>query len=186
MAKIGMEYVVSAKLSEAGDTATYADGKYWGPTSSINVSPNVNDVKDYGDDRVVETDTSVTNAGISVELNENTLELEAFLLGHTYEKEKKELSCSVNDIAPFVGTGFVGKSKNNGKVVYRGVWLTKCQFKSPNDDNSTKQESTTFNHTTFEGTAYYLKSGVWREKAEFDTLEEAKAWLDKKANIVAE
>ena len=187
MAKIGLEYVVSAKLKEENGVASYSEGRYWGPASTFSISPNANDVKDYGDNRVVATDTSVTSAGVSVELNENTLELESFLLGHTYDKEKKEMSCSINDIAPFTGTGCIGQSVNEkNEKIYRGFWMPKCQFKNPNNENSTKQESTSFNHSTFEGTAYNLESGVWHEAGEFATLEAAKTWLNEKANIVAQ
>lgn len=184
MAKIGMEYVVSAELTEAEDgTPSYSKAKVWGPASTFNGNPTANDVKDYGDDRAVETDTSVTGGTLSVELNERTLELEAFLLGHTYDEQKKEMKCNRDDIAPFLGTGAVGKSKRDGKIVHAAKFYLKTQFKNPNDENSTRQENTTFNHTTFEGNIYTLKNGDWKEEAEFDTLEDAKSWLNKKVGI---
>lgn len=186
MAKVGMEYVVSGLLKEAEDgTPSYTGGKYWGPASTFNGSPTANDAKDYGDDRAVETDTSVTGGTLSVELNENTLELESFLLGHTYDKEKKQMICNQTDVAPFVGTGAIGKSKRNNKIVYKGKFYHKTQFKNPNDENSTKQESTTFNHTTLEGNIFTLPNGQWKEEQEFESLEEAKTWLDNKVGITA-
>ena len=186
MAKIGMEYVVSGKLTEAADgTPSYTGGKYWGPASGFNGNPTANDAKDYGDDRVVETDTSVTGGTLSVELNESTLELEAFLLDHTYEAEKKQMISNQNDVAPFLGTGAVGKSKRDNKIIYKGKFYYKTQFKNPNDENGTKQESATFNHTTLEGSIFTLPNGDWKEEQEFDTLEAAKAWLNGKVGIAA-
>lgn len=185
MAKVGMEYVVSAHLTELEGVASYDKGKVWGPASSFSVSPNVNEVVDYGDDRAVETDRSVNNAGVSIELNESTLELEADILGHTYSSESKEMTAARDDVAPFLGLGCVGKSRRNNVLVYRAIWLSKVQVNEAGEDLATKQETTTFNHSTYEGTAFALadEKGTWVIKKEFDTLEAAKAFLNTKAGI---
>lgn len=185
MAKVGMEYVVSAKLTEAQDgTPSYAGGRYWGPSSSFSMTSNTNDVKDYGDDRVVETDKTVNNYTVSIELNELSLELEAEILGHTYSSENKSMKISNQDVAPFIGLGCIGKSRRNNKNVYKGIWVFKAQVADPSDEYTTKQENTTFNHVSLEGTAFALANGDMVDKQEFDTLEAAKAWLNTKANIV--
>lgn len=187
MAKVGLEYVVSALLTEAEDgTPSYTEGRHWGPASSFSGNPSANDVKDFGDNGVVETDTSVTGGTLAVELNERTLELESFLLGHKYDKETGVMKCNRDDIAPFLGTGAVGMSKRNNKNVYTAKWYFKSQFKNPNDENTTKQENITFNHSNFEGNLFMLKNGDWKEEKEFDDLADAKAWLDEKAGIVAD
>lgn len=186
MAKIGLEYVISAKLAETEDgKVSYTDKKAWGPASSFSVTPNANDVKDYGDNRLVEADTSVTNASISVELNENTMELEAYLLGHEIDEETNSMVCKSSDVAPFLGTGCIGQSMRNNKTIYRGYWFPKTQFRDPSNENTTKQESTAFNHSSYEGTAYNLADGTWHMTGEFDTVEEAKAWLDGLASKTA-
>ena len=59
MAKIGMEYIVIGELaptSTSAANASYTKSKYLGPASTFNGNPTANDVKDYGDDRTVETD----------------------------------------------------------------------------------------------------------------------------------
>lgn len=188
MAKVGMEYVVSAHLTEGEDgVATYTKGRYWGPSSSFSVSPNASSVDDYGDDGVVESDRSITNAGISIELNESTLELEADILGHVYDSETKEMTSSRDDQAPWLGMGCVGKSMRNNKIVFRVIWLNKVMVNEAGEELATKQETTTFNHSTYEGTAYSLKDekGSWVIKKEFDTLAAAKAYLNEKAGISA-
>ncbi len=189
MAKIGFEYIVSGVLgatSASGKTATYTGGRYWGKASTFNGTPTANDAKDYGDDGIAETDTSVTGGTLSAELNERTLELYAELMGHTLDETKKEIIANSNDIAPYVGVGAVGKSiRNNGKK-FTAKFYYKVQFKEPNDENATKQENTTFTHTTLEGNMFMLENGDWKSEAEFETLQEAKAWLDKKVGITAE
>nr|DAH91738.1 MAG TPA: tail tube protein [Caudoviricetes sp.] len=182
MAKIGFEYIVAAKLdpAHAADkkTVKYTGAMEIGPGAQVNGNPTTSDVKDYGDDRVVETDTSVTGGTISLELNEPTMEVDAFLLGHTVDETKKSMTRNVNDIAPYVGVGFVGKSKRNGARVYKAKIYLKAQFKEANDENSTKQENVTFSHTTLEGNMYALENGDWKDEKEFDTLDEAKAYVD--------
>lgn len=188
MAKVGMEYVVSAHLTEGENgAATYTKGRYWGPASSFSVSPNASSVDDYGDDGIVESDRSVTNAGVSIELNESTLELEADILGHEYSSETKEMTASRDDIAPWLGMGCVGKSMRNNKLVYRVIWLAKVMVNEVGEELATKQETTTFNHSSYEATAYALndEKGTWVIKKEFDTLADAKSYLNEKAGISA-
>ena len=78
-----------------------------------------------------------------------------------------------------VGVGFVGKSKgSDNKVVHKAIIYLKAQFKEATDEYSTKQENITFSHSTMEGNLYYLENGDWKDEKTFDTLEEAKAYVD--------
>ena len=185
MAKTGFEYTVVAKLTAGSDTAgsacAYTAGQYLGPASTFNITPTANDVKDYGDDRTVETDTTVTGGTTSIELNEKTADIYCLLLGHT--NTDGEVLSNADDIAPYVGLGAIGKSKRNGSLVYTAKWYYKTQFKEPNDENATKQESTSFTHTTLEGNLFTCENGDWKAEKEFDTLAAAKSWLNGKANI---
>ncbi len=182
MAKIGFEYIVAAKLNEKVSKslakAKYTDAREIGPAANVNGSPTSNDVKDYGDDRAVETDTSVTGGTISLELNEPTMENEAFMLGHSLTDEGGMLRNS-NDIAPYVGIGFVGKSKRNNKLVFRAKIYLKTQFRVPNDENATKQEQVTFSHTTMEGSMFQLENGDWKDEKEFTALDAAKKFINR-------
>jgi len=183
MAKTGLEYVVLGDLNEAD--GTYSNGFYLGPTSTFNGSPATSDVKDYGDDRAVETDNSVTGGTVSVELNEMVNEHYARMLGHEHDKTKDSVKCNANDVAPFLGIGAVGKSKADNRNKYTVKFYHKAQFKEPNDENATKQESVTFAHTTLEGNLFTLENGDWKEVRGFDELDAAKAWLNEKVGITA-
>ena len=176
MAKKGFLYVVAGKLDEA--TGKYLNGRYMGPTSTFNINTTSNDVKDYGDNRTVETDTSVTGGTVSLEINEMTNESYAYVLGHTFDEEKNLVKCNKDDIAPFLGIGAVGVSRNAGKDSYTAKAYKKVQFKEPNDENATQQESLTFTHTTVEGNMFVPEDGNWKDQQTFDTLEAAKAWLN--------
>lgn len=182
MAKIGFEYIVAGKLNEAvsvsAATAKYTESREIGPGATFSGTPTSGDVKDYGDDRTLLTDVSVTGGTLSAELNEPTLGNEAWLLGHTYSETDGMLR-NINDIPPYVGVGLVGKSKkDNDTVIYRAKVYLKAQFKEPTDESSTKQESVTFSHTTLEGNLFQLENGDWKQEKDFATLAEAKTYLN--------
>lgn len=187
MAKVGFEYVAAAKLNDAVSTskatAVYTEGREIGPAANFNGTPTSSDVKDFGDDRTLETDTSVTGGTLSLELNEPTMENEAWILGHNYEDTSGGMLRNVNDIAPYLGIGCVGKSKRNGALVFRAKIYLKTQFRVPNDENATKQDQVTFGHTTMEGNIFQLKNGDWKDEKEFDTLEDAKEYINTTLNI---
>ena len=182
MAKIGFEYIVAGELdtsvSTSKATAVYSNSREIGPGANFNGTPTSADVKDYGDDRTLETDTSVTGGTLSLELNEPTLENEAWILGHTYDEDTNSMTRNANDVAPYIGIGVVGKSKRNNAIIYRVKVYLKAQFKEPNDENATKQESVTFSHTTMEGNLFQLDEGDWKYVAEYTTLAAAKAALN--------
>lgn len=184
MAKKGFLYVVVGKLDTA--TGKYSDGRYMGPTSTFNITTTSNDVKDYGDNRAVETDTSVTGGTVSLEINEMTNEGYAYVLGHTFEQEDNLVKCNCNDIAPFLGIGAVGITRNAGKDSYTAKVYKKVQFKEPNDENATQQDSLTFTHTTIEGNMFVPEDGGWKEQKTFETLKEAKAWLNELFTITTD
>lgn len=191
MAKVGFEYTVIGKLTAETDTdpatCAYTAGMYMGPNAAFNFTPNANDVKDYGDDRVVETDTSVIDGTVSIEHNEITMEQEAYILGHTIVEASNNTPAHIvsksTDIAPYLGIGMVGKSKRSGTNMYTAKFYYKTQFREPSDENASKQDSTSFTHTTIEGNMFTLQDGSWKDSAEFDTLAAAKAWLNDKVGI---
>lgn len=190
MAKIGFEYIVAAELDAekavSEDTASYTNGKEIGPGANFSVTVSANDAKDYGDDRLLVTDVSVTGGTISAELNEPTLEIEAWLLGHKYN-ETSGVVRNAEDTPPYLGVGIVGKSRSSTKkgIIYRAKVYLKNQFKEPNDEHTSKQDSTTFNHTTLDGNLFVLKNGDWKIEKEFDSLDEAKTFVDTKLGITA-
>ena len=178
MSKKGIEYAVFGLLNET--TGTYSNGKYMSPVAAFNGNPTKSNVKDYGDNRCVETDNSVTGGTLSVEFNHDQEDIYLMLLGHS--KSDGVINYNANDIAPFVGAGAVGQSE--------GEWVAKffkkVQFSEPNDENSTKQENTTFNHVTVEGEIFALENGDWKETKRFTTKQEAKDWLNSKVGLTAE
>lgn len=192
MAKIGLSYVAVGKLSNAASvvsaaTATYTDSKYMGTTAGLTGNVSSNDVKDYGDDRTVETDTSFQNGTLSWEKNDLDDADYAYLLGHAIDQQTNEVLANANDIAPYVGIGVVGKARKNGADVYKAKFYLKVQFHEPNDEHSSKQDSITFGHETIEGNVFMLENGDWKLTETFsgaDALDDAKEWVNTKLGLV--
>lgn len=183
MSKKGIEYAVFGIFNETA--GTYSGGTYLSPVAAYNGNPARSSVKDYGDNRVVETDNSVTGGTLTVEFNHDQEDIYTMLLGHqleTGESTTKAILFNANDVAPYVGTGAIGKSEGD----YVAKFYKKVQFAEPNDENQTKQENTTFNHVTLEGEIFVLADGSWKETKRFSTLAAAKAWLNSKVGLTAE
>lgn len=178
MAKKGLQYVCMAKLQEDG---TYTGGFYVGPSTKMTATASTNTTKDFGDNRAVVTDTSVTTGTISIEVNEFTNKVYAEALGHRYETEKDVVICNSNDIAPYMGVACIGES--TGEKPYKAVIYTKAQFKEPSSEHETKQEQVSYTHTTLEGDFYTLENGDYSIKAGFETEKAAKDFINEKFGI---
>lgn len=178
MAKKGIRYAVFGKYTETTNkdtgavTISYTDGKYLAPVAAFTGTPNNSNQKDYGDDHCVEVANETTGASLSVELTNDDLDIFAMLLGHDLTEGK--LVYSVNDVAPYVGVGAIGKSGSK----WRAKFYKKVLFAEPTDENTTKQENTSFGHLTLEGDAIPLDDGTWKEEKEFDTVAAAKTYLN--------
>lgn len=183
MAKTGIEFVVFGKLNEK--TGEYTDGKYFSETSAFNGTPTKSSAKDYGDNHLVEVDNTITGGTITWEANREDDEMYVYLLGNkelaaeaVEETDGKGVLHNANDLAPYVGVGAVGKSGTK----YRTKFYYKVQFSEPTDENTTKQENTTFNHVTLEGEIFVKENGDWKEERTFDTRDKAIEYLKKKVS----
>lgn len=61
----------------------------------------------------------------------------------------------------------------------------KVLFTEGEDSYTTQNDSITFTAQKISGVAVGAKDKTWREKAQFDTEDEAYSWLKTKAGIVA-
>lgn len=176
MANIGLRYPVYKK----GEIA----GKVIAKAIQADIAISVNDVKLFADDILAETDKSFQSGTITYGVDDLSDVVYADLLGHSIDETTKEITSNIDDVAPYVGTGFYGVKKVNNVNKYRAVWLTKVQFAEPADTNSTKGETTVFNTPVLVGTIMVDDDGAWKTENTFDTEAEAKTYLEGKAGIV--
>ncbi len=177
-------YCCAAKLTEnEAGVRSYSEGRYLGKSSTFSGQASSSDTKDYGDDVVAESDTATTGGTITWEANEPTLENQAFVLGHEYNRQNKEMLSKEGDVAPFLGIGAIGKSLRDNQRVYSAKIYTKVKFAEPNDEYETRGESTSFKHYPYTGTIFVPADGEWKITREFDTAEAAKAFLNSTLGI---
>lgn len=62
-------------------------------------------------------------------------------------------------------------------------WIYKVRFSEGENSYTTRGENITFNSQKFTGTAVGAKGKVWQDTQQFDTEDEALAWLKEKACI---
>lgn len=200
MAHIGMKYPVAGKLGEDG---TYSEGFVIGKAIGFTGTPTNNEVELWADDEVAETDKSVQDLGVSLNVDDLALKVQADLLGHTYKAgtegdgdstpaTPEELEIGTDDVAPFYGVAFYKRRRKNGVTSFTGIFLRKVQFSEPTEEGSTKGNSTEFQTPTIEGKAYPLEvtvGGVKKNslgtKAVFTSEADARAWCEEKVGLEA-
>ena len=140
---------------------------------------NKAEAEDFGDDMSVEKASQVTGGTLTWESNTDSDEIYTYLLGHTVDEQTGELIINANDIAPYVGVGAISQAE--GKWI--GKLYKKVQFSEPNDDNSTVTDSITFGHVTLEGQIFLDSDYELKRRKRFDTLAEAKTWVNQKLGL---
>lgn len=178
MAKVGVIYPVYKVDGVAA-------GKLMGKAITVTATATSNDVKLYADNGVAESDKSfVEGSVISVNTDHLSMEVLSDLLGHTYTEANGMVS-NKDDVAPYVGFGFIGNTIKGNVKGWVAKWYPKTQFGEPTDENATKADTVVFQTPTIEGCFYSDAEGNWKHEKEFATEEAAKAWLNEKAGIAA-
>lgn len=177
MAKIGLQNFLYGILTEASDgTASYGAGTKPGKAVSCNVSISNNDAKLYADDGLAEADTSFQSGTVSIEVDNADLTTQATLLGHTVSND--EMIRKATDTAPYVALGRIVTKMVAGSYQYKVEFLSKVKFSEPSQEDTTKGESVEFGTTTLEGIISTLADGTWSKTQTFDTMAEAKTYLN--------
>jgi phi13 family phage major tail protein len=183
MAKVGLKYPVCALYDESTGSATYTSGRVIAKLISCDVSIESNNVELYADDAIDESDKSFNKGTASINVNDLTTDVQAYLLGHTVNQATGEMTCNSTDAAPFLGYGFYGRVIKGGVSRYRAVWLKKVKFAEFNDTTNTQGETIEFQTPTVEATIYRDIKGDWKEENTFDNEADAIAYLNGKAGI---
>lgn len=185
MAKIGLKYVVAAKLNVEG--GTYSEGRVLGKAITADITINSTDDVLRADDEVAERVKEFQSGTEALGIDDLTLENHAWLLGHAVTASSGStpatMVCKSDDVAPYVGNGFYAPRLKNGVKTWRAIWLCKVLFAEPQDTMNTKGENITFGTPTLNGSIDQLSDGTWKEEAEFSSEAAAKAWCDEKAGI---
>lgn len=178
MAKIGLNNFRYGILTEAEDGTPSYDGAHK-PAHAIScqVSITNNDAKLFGDDGLVESDTSFSNGTVTAGIDEDDDVTMATLLGHVISQDG-EMIRNASDTAPYVGWGRVITKMVNGVYKYKVEFLYKVKFSEPSQDDNTKGENVSFATPSLQGIVSQLANGDWSKTETFDTKSEAVAYLE--------
>ena len=191
MAKVGIKGLTYAKYQSGGDgnAVVYTGGKKLDDfISRADITESRSDVKEHADDHQIDSENSLDNVALAIELVNNNPDIKKDILGHVQENEELLVT---GDAAPFVGIGFICRNRFKGTVTYEAYWFFKMQFSTGGVTAETRREQTNFGHETINGTgsAVVLTSGgkeyFYAHKDGLATEALARTWLNSKAGITA-
>lgn len=189
MAKVGIKGLTYAKFTSGGEgnAVVYSGGKRLDDyMAKADITENRNDVKEYADDHQIDSENSMSNVTLAIELVNNNADIKKDILGHLQESEELIVT---GDAAPFVGIGFITKNRFKGTVTYEAYWFYKMQFTAGTLTADTRREQTAFGHETIngEGSGVTLTDGgpvyFYAHKDGLATEALARTWLNGKAGI---
>ena len=196
MAYIGMRRPVMAPITAEteGSAISYGTGSVIGKAVSANLTFDVADNPDYGDDVIVNNDKGVNGYSITLETTDLTPAARAALLGWTAVTSGTTDPVITHyqvsdDNPPLIGFGFIRvKMDDSGARKYEAFWFHKTQFQSSAENASTKKKQIEWNHpqVTATGMGVYIDSSgkaKYFDYMEFATEAAAETWLNTKAGI---
>ncbi len=170
MANIGMQGMKCALLVTEGEGAetTYQAAKEFIGAISASITPNSAEASLYGDDKLMEYSSSFQNATA-----DDNDEMFADLLGRKKETLTVRYRSNINDVAPYVGFGYIVSKMINGQTKYRAQFFPKIKFKPFVPEAFTKGENLEFKTITVEGMTMPSKYGDWASHIDVDSLNAA-------------
>ena len=193
MAYIGMRKPQFAAVSGTrtdGSAITYGTPIVLGPAVSANVTFDVADNPDYGDDVIIDNDKGINGYSIALEVNDITAAGRAACLG--WKKVMSTVTTTdvdhyeANDDAPPEGgLAYIRVKMFKGVKKYEAFFFHCLQCSSGGENASTKQKQITWNHPTINaaGIGVYIdQTGNARyfDWMEFETESAAQTWINGK------
>lgn len=190
MAFVGMKHPVWAPIREEieGQPVVYDTGLVIGEAISADVTFTRSNNPLYADDKLSESDNSITGGTVSLTVNEiedatlaKIMDMEVGADGE-YEETSSP--------SPYGGLGYMRARRKKGKTTYTAMWLYKVQLGITSETATTKGEQIDYQTPTLEGNMMGVVNDgdmktKYRSRKTFETEAEAIAWLDAKAKVVS-
>lgn len=168
-----------------GSAITYGTAVVIGPAVSANVTFEVNDNPDYGNDVIIDNDKGVNGYSITLETNDISKEARAACMGW---KPVTGTGSTVthyevtDDAPPEGGLSFIRVKMFKGVRKYEAFFFHALQFSDGGENASTKQKQITWNHPSMTGSGigvYIDSSGnaKYFNWMEFDSESAAESWI---------
>ncbi len=148
--RIGLRDVHYALLNndELGVGVDYASPVSMIGAITANINPNPSTETLFADDGPMDVASTLGNIELELGMSSLPLQVQAVLLGHTWDAVDERLFKGAEDIPPWLAVGFRAL-KSNGN--YRYVWLLKGKFLVPEESHETKGDTVTFQTPTING-----------------------------------
>lgn len=196
-ANVGMQYAVAAPISAytPGSAPTYGTGFVVSEARGANISWERGDGEFFGDDVLLDTDSSVRSGSIEFETAGIRDAIRADMLGETVANTDEYTITDAD--APFVGFGYIRVMRDNattdGSVEERfeAIWLWRVKFRLESEETRTKEGGgIEWRVPTLNGRITGVKQSSenkldFRTMKSFTSFSAAKAWVNTKANISA-
>ena len=144
---IGLKNIHYAIMdSDTATAATYKTPVKIGRAVSVDIQPQIQTAKLYGDDTLVDSFSVATEYNVTIETTDLPLEDQAALLGHTYESDTMIVKTS--DVAPDVALMFEAPMRG-GDIL--AVKFYKGKFNETQETINTKGENMEYQVPKLEG-----------------------------------
>lgn len=178
MAKISAKLPIIASITTSG---AYDDGMAVGRLIQVTAAPTQNSTKLYADDGLAEEANDTSSVAITLNTDTVPMTVAEKIFGCKYTAASgttpATLEYTNEDIAPFVGFGFVSGELVKNVKTYKVTVYNKVKFALPQTQYDTKGETITFGTPTINGTAYPDDAGTIFKEAAFTSASAAATYL---------
>lgn len=129
----------------------------------------------FADDELAESVEEFVSGSLAMETDDIIDSVASVVYGTTVEE--KTVHYNTKDDPPSGGLAYYKKLMRKRKVLYKGVFHPLVKASLGNDSANTKTDSITFGTSSTTFTVFAAANGDWRITEEFDTEEEAIAWV---------
>ncbi len=178
MADIGLKYMAGAKMATEPENAmpTYEPGMVIGKMVQINLAVKNAEGKLYADDELAEYVSEFSEADLTAEVDNITLDKQATMYGATYTDD--ELMHNAEDQAPNMGVGGVQPLRVGSVKKFRTWFFAKARAALPDWKGNTRGDSISFGTQPIKMKITSPNYGAWYRVKEFDSYVAAKAHID--------
>lgn len=173
----GLKYFVYGKYVSPG---VYTGGAVLGDAMTADASYTFDDGELRANDVIKHSDQRFIEGVLRYGLTGMTGAGRADITGHTPKSPNDGFRANSNDEAPYIGTGFYGKTLANK---YAAIFYFKVQFKDPGDGMTTRQKNINYNTPTVEAKIMSDDNDDWMDYEVFDLESDAISWLNNKVGI---
>lgn len=184
MAYIGAQYPRFAPFAaEETDTAMPTYDKtnlvILGELVGANLTVTNASGEQHGDDKLVEKIEQFASGAIPMETTDLSDASATVIYGN--EVVDQAIEDKVLDEPPYGGLSYFKTKYRKGKTSYEACFYPKAKAALGNDNAQTKNGSISIQNATTNFTIFppLCDEGAWRRRQTFETIAEAKTWLDK-------